>query len=535
MPLSPYETEQVTEVPLKIVGGNNFGRYPKISKEQTWNMIVSDDGLVIYAGYKSVLSLVGTNGRGIFETDVGDFMISVVGTNVYRISGSVSLEENIGSVATSTGTIFMTENNNKEILITDGTYVYLYAYGVTPTVFYSNAPGATNPLTFTHGNAGYCSFQNGRFIVAINGTNSWVLSEVNDGQTWPTTAAYVGSIQSKPGFIQAAIPMPGGGNNLLVLGDNVGESWQDVGAALFPYQRNSTFNIDYGVINPATIAGLENFVVWLATNEQTGPVIMYTQGSGVKTISTDGINFKLSRLEHPEDVTGFLFKQDGHLIYQITWPQDNLSYIYDFNTGLFFTVTDEDLNYHPARQVVFFNNTYYFVSLKDGGIYDFSTKYTDATYADGVEKVIPRLRITPPLRLPSQRFYIASSLGFTIENGEINDEYTTQKVVAVDYNLLGTESSNVIGTESGNDIAIDDSTTGIETITQSSAVIYLSVSRDGGEIFGSSWGYPMNATGHRRSRLIWQRLGIANDSTYQLRFSGLKRFIAFDGVVEIYQ
>ena len=90
---------------------------------------------------------------------------------------------------------------------------------------------------------------------------------------------------------------------------------------------------------------------------------------------------------------------------------------------MFFNVSDEKLNYHIARQVVLFGNDYYFVSLNGGNIYRFGTQYTDAVYVnDGVltQKEIPRIRITPPVRLPSQRYFIAKSLGFTIENGQKN-------------------------------------------------------------------------------------------------------------------
>ena len=71
----------------------------------------------------------------------------------------------------------------------------------------------------------------------------------------------------------------------------------------------------------------------------------------------------LANLSNAGNCTGFLFRQDGHMIYQFTFPDDNISYAYDFNTGLFFNVSDEKLNYHIARQVVLFNNDYYFVSL----------------------------------------------------------------------------------------------------------------------------------------------------------------------------
>ena len=61
---APYARQEIQEVPLKIVGGTHYGRYPKTSVEESWNMIVSDNTLVDYAGYKNVLS-IATNGQGL--------------------------------------------------------------------------------------------------------------------------------------------------------------------------------------------------------------------------------------------------------------------------------------------------------------------------------------------------------------------------------------------------------------------------------------------------------------------------------------
>jgi hypothetical protein len=44
----------------------------------------------------------------------------------------------------------------------------------------------------------------------------------------------------------------------------------------------------------------------------------------------------------------------------------------------------------------------------------------------------------------------------------------------------------------------------------------------------------MNPTGKRKSRFIYQRLGQANDVTFQLRFHGLERFVVTDGICETY-
>lgn len=536
--VAPNSTQTIQELPLGLVGGNTFGRFSKISVAQTWNFLVSDGFLVPYAGYVNALSVGSPNiGRGIYASTRVPLMMAVFGQDVYRINSNLSLfsATPIGQLATGTSDVYMAENNNNEILITDGSYIYVYNYGTG--IFYSSAPGAANTVTFPYEASGYCAFQNSRFIIAVNGTQQWVLSELNNGLSWPEESAYIGLLQGKPGFIEAVVPMPGGGNNIMIFGSNVTESWQDVGAALFPYQRNSTFNVDYGCLTPSSIAELENFVVWLGVNEQTGPVIMYTQGSGIQTISTDGINYKFSQLTNPNNCTAFLFKQDGHLIYQITFPDDNLSYAYDFGSQLFFTVSDESLNYHPARQVVFFNNDYYFVSLKGSNVYRFGTQYTYASYEDDVPQIIPRIRVVPPVRMPSQRYFIAKSLGFTIENGQFNRVTTTRSGNGHDGDEITTEDSFLLLTEDSNIITTENNSHASEQAYETfSEVVDLSISRDGGESFGSSARLPLNRIGKRKSRFIWQRLGIVNDATFQLRFSGYGRFVVGpEGVLEVWQ
>ena len=502
-PVAPLAQQDRADVPLGMIGGSTFGRYSKISAAKTTNMIVSDNALVPFAGYKSILNnpiLSSTGvGRGIYASTDGQFIIMVIGQNVYSVSSAFDAAiVNPAPLLTITGDVYITENNGQQIIITDGVSVYVYNW---KTKVFSGS-GAYPVNTFVFGNPtvwgtspGYCSFQNGHVIIAVNDTQQWVLSAPNNALSWPYDAQHQGLIQSKPGYVQAVVPVPGGGNNVLVFGSTVAESWTDLGLATFPYQRNSTFNVDYGVTNPASIAGLDNFVVWISTNENAGPTVMYSKGGGEpQSISTDGIDFLLSNIKFPSNVTGFLFRQDGHLIYQFTFNEDNLSIAYDFNTKLFFNVTDEKLNYHPARQVVFFKGSYYFVSFNDDKLYQFDTSLTNAQYSDTDIREIPRIRICPPIRLPSQRPYIIRSLGFTVEQGQLNP------------------TSNI------------------------TAATDLSISRDGGVSFGNSIRLEMNLSGDYKSRFIWQRCGFANDTTAQFRFYGLGRWVVVDdGIAEIYQ
>ncbi len=537
---APKISQEIQEVPLKMVGGNKFGRYSKISVEETFNFIVSDNALVPYAGYKNILTQNPSSiGRGLYASSRGNLMLSVWGSQFYTIVPDFSstipgalVATFRGNLETTDGDVFLSENNNGEIAFTDGFIIYVWNW-LTDTFSSSGLQGGvTVPASLT--NPGYIAFQNGNFLVANNNTSNWYLSDPNDGTTWQGTANFVGSLQSKPDTVQAAVPAPGGGNNLYLFGYNVIEQWQFNGAALFPYQRSSTFNVDYGTLNAASIAALDDYVVWLAGNEQSGATLMALEGVKSTKISTDGIDFKLANLTNPSNCTGFLFRQDGHIIYQFTFPDDNLSYCYDFNTQLFSTVTDENLNYHIARNVVFFNNSYYFVSLNGGNLYAFDTTYTNFDYGDGDVREIPRIRVTEPLRLPSQRMFIIKSLGFTIENGQPNT-FTTYSNIDTDGALIATEDLVDITTEDSVILVTQDDTGPSYSYTLASEAIDLSVSRDGGETFGNSWRKDMNPTGKRKSRLVWQRVGQANDATFQWRFSGYGRFVVFNGVAELYQ
>jgi len=383
-------------------------------------------------------------------------------------------------------------------------------------------------------NPGYISFQNGRFILTCNGTTTWLLSNANS-VVFQNLASSIGSLQTKPDRIQAAVPFPGRGNLLFIFGENVVEPWVDVGAALFPYQKQASYNIDYGCLNPSSIAELGNIVIWLGANEQSGPVIMISDGNSIKEISTDGIDFKFSELTQPTDCIGFLIKLDGHLIYQFTFKTDNLTYLYDLNTGEFFTATDENLNYHVARKVIFFNNQYYFVSFNDGNLYQIGTQFTDYQYSPTKIETIPRIRICPPTRFPSQLYGIIKSLSFTIENGQPNNIQNFY-FFSGDPIILGTENINFISTENFIPIGLEQKFQLSYPIVQvASQAVDLSISRDGGENFGNQYRLNMNPPGVRKSRFIYQRLGQFNDCSVMLQFWGFSRFVVFDGVMEIYQ
>lgn len=546
-------------IPLNIVGSSTFGRYPTISIEKTYNMFISDGWLVDYAGYKIGIPARdfdnGTEGRGIHVSIKLNRMIVVINKNVYQVNVFFNQQLQrvvnqqvilIGELQTNTGIVYLAENNAGQVLISDRTILYVYDPSATPKF---------RPIT-TSFVPGHIDFHDTYFLCAatqdtfLNASNTWRLSASNDGTSWPDDAASVGLLETKPDNTQAVVRFPSKGNMIYVFGKTVTEPWFDVGYQLFPYQRNTSFNIDYGCLNPATIARMDELVFWLAINEDSGPIIMKSNGDMPQQISTDGIDYLLSNLQNPQDSEAFLYRQDGHLFYHINFYSDNLSLFYDNNTDKFYHACDEHGNYFIASYIAFFNNQYYFLSRNNGNLYAFDTIFS--TY-DGAQ--IPRTRTCKNIRNVQQEYFIANDCGFTIETG--NTDYHTLNrgdiyLITQDGNKLITQGDTIfLNTQDGNDLITQDGDHLISQQTDPSAFSYLitqqpdvefatprvdmSISIDGGDHFSSYDSVQLPAIGQRKFKLAWWQLGVANDLVCQFRFYGLGRFVATDGVVNIRQ
>ncbi|UCE38412.1 MAG: hypothetical protein JSW00_04070 [Thermoplasmata archaeon] len=473
-------------VPLDIVGGTSFDRYRKQSIEATYNMIISDGALVPYAGYKRRLNILpGTEeARGLYKSSSFNHLFVVIEDSLFVVGPSISARR-VGFLKTSTGAVYISENNRSEVAIVDGLTVYIYNYDTDTFKTFDE----TNPLVVPFKPI-YITYQDTYFIVADGNSNEWYLSNINSsGDVSFVNPLRAGAIETKPDVSVAAIAFE---RQLFVFGKNTTEIWHDVGTQLFPYQRDNSVSIDYGCLNAQTIAMGFGRLVWLAGNESASPTIMVSNGGNPQQISTDGINFQLGTLTKPEDASAFIFEQDGHVLYQITFNTDNVTYIYDFNTNKFFNATDNCGNKHIAKDIVYFQNTHYFISSKDAALYEMSTDletYHESLKEGEKDYEIPRSRITKNFRLPNAESYAINEISITMEQGN-----TTE------------------------DRRVD-----------------MAMSKDGGASFGNIFGKNVRALPNRVNRMRFQKLGSANDCVFQFRFWGKFRFVVIGATMSYWR
>ncbi len=489
-------SETIQKLPLKMVGGNQFGRYPKISSEETFNMIISDDWLVNFAGYSAVKIIDPTGiGRGIYTSTNFNLMFIVVDNGLYTVNAGL-VAQRIASLSTYSGDVFIAENNAGQIGICDKENIYIYVPNSSSFTILTAAV-----LGFT---PGYLTFQDTYFISVGLNTNEWHLSDPSNGLMWNAgLAKNTGRFETEADNPIAVARVPGKGNLLFVFGKKVTEAWYDTGSPLFPYQRNSYFNIDYGCLNAATIAVNNTTVAWLAANDKSGPMIMVSQGQDPQKISTDGIDYVLQSLTNPSDAYGYFFQQDGHLLYVLVFPTDKVSYAYDFNTQKFFTLTDQNMNNFIAKRVTRFNDVYYFVSTIDGKLYALGTQYSDY---DGYE--IPRVRVLRNIRMTDSSRFIIANTNFTMQQGMSatvprQTTNTTDPLEQSEYDLQQR--------------------------------IDFTLSKNGSQTFSNAISKVLNAPYVYPNRVNFWRLGAANDFAFQFRFWGFNRFLLTDGEVNYYQ
>jgi len=531
-------TQGGSQVPVRIVGSSIFGRHPIISDERTWNMFISDEWLLNFAGYHQAVEILGQGieGRGLYHSTRGNFLITILGSNVYRI------DQNLGytflfSIGTSTGEVFMDENLSSQICIVDGSanaYIYNYTPGVTPSigvVVFDNTGGGTTFIP------NYVTYQNTFFIfgngASTNSGSQWFVYKSGFNTTslanplqlnWVQTL----TLQTKPDFAKACLRIPSHGNNLLVMGSTVCEIWTQV-AGIQTYQRNSSVNIDYGVASVSTIDASDDMICWLGINEKSSPAIMVMTGGKAQAISTDGIDFLLSTVKDPASSTAMFYREDGHVFYILTFfnPDDNFSIMYDFTTQKFFDVTDWDFSYFPARRIAYFNNEIYFISLKQGSLMRMGTQITSMSPDIDHVYETPRIRKCDTYRLPGSDRFIVNQFSFTIENGV---EQNVDNQFECDGYILGEVSNQIMYTEDDFPILIEGGSCQIYQPR-----VDINFSKNGGETYGNAVPYFMHTTGNYKNQPRFNKLGEANQFTIQMRFWGFGAVVIANGMIEVYQ
>ena len=147
-------------------------------------------------------------------------------------------------------------------------------------------------------------------------------------------------------------------------------------------------------------------------------------------------------------------------------------------------------------------------------------------------ETIPRTRIPKTVRKKDSSRFRVGQFTFWLEQG-VND-FSFLDIADTgfcDSQLVAEDSTDFLVSEDDIPLVPEDAVCGVNI---NRPRVDLSLSRNGNQSFGPKGPYELNPQGVHRGIVQWQRLGQANEITIQLQFWGLQRFVANDGILEIY-
>lgn len=466
LPFVTYTAGGEYRVKIQLVGPSYQQRSLPFDAQRTVNLmpIVDEQGA-------DVASLIGSPGLLLFATaGTGPTRGQLAASNnrAFVVSGNALFEITSAGVATNRGTLNTSSghvtlaDNGFQLGICDGANVYMLTYSSNAFVQVTDPDLPSNPKNI--------SFNNGYFVVVKGGTGQFYISGLYDGLAW--AALDFATAESSPDELSITSSL---GGNLVLFGSNTMEIWRNSGGSGFPFTRISGA-APIGTISPFTVVALDTSVYFVGNNSQGSGIVYAVEGFSPKRISTEAIEIKLQSAANPELFVAWTYQQDGHAFLIITGGGLETSLCYDLTVGLWheraYLNSLGNYEQHLGVDCMFAFNKQLVGDRLNGNIYQLDIN----TYTDNGNPILRKRVYTHLL-----------------------DELKPTRYDSLD-----------IGFETG---------TGLQTGQGSNPLCSLRVSGDGARTWSNYYTTPIGAVGKFGQQVKFRRLGIQQQTTFELSIS----------------
>jgi hypothetical protein len=421
--------------------------------------------------------------RGIFT--FGSYTYAISGNTVYRLEINTGTETavvtTLGTLTTSVGVVSAAANPTQVIFV-DGTstgYLYTPNTGVWGAISDPDFPGA-----------GQVKFMDGYFVINKPNTGQFYVSALNNGNDWDPLD--VATAESSTDNILGLGLAKG---ELWILGADSAEIWYNAAnASGMPLSNRVGLNINIGCGAPSSIIQINDLLVWL---DNRGYIVQsdispFTRnnntGYQLTIISNEAITSEILSYSRRDDAIATVYNDRGHLMYQLTFPTVQKTWVRDFTTNQWHqrTYYDTFTNSHKAHLGYYSASSGVLTVMggeRNGDIYiSKSNVYTDNGAA------IHRIRTSPIL----------------------NDEFTKKTVSRLYFRLTsGVVPAGVVPS------------------------MMLRYSHNGGHTWSNEISQEMGRTGEFAKDITYNRLGIGKEWIIETRIADPINFSIIDCTADI--
>lgn len=423
---------------------------------------------------KAPLALLGTPGlvavangpagavRGMWTLPGNALAAVVIGNVAYLFDGAALTQ--IGTLGTTNGPVWIRDNGAAHVVaIADGMAIYSYNL-------------STEAWNVVDSRSRGIAFIDGWLTFGEPGTQKFFTSPLY----WDGSAAFDSTYFALKDASSDNLAMPIEHNRQLwLLGERTTEIWYDAGNQYFPFSRLQGAMLDIGCQAPASVCRTGKGLMWLARSERGENVIVMSKDYDYAPVSTPAVAYQISQYPTLSDAIAFVYSEEGHEFYQITFPSADVTWVFDLTTGLWhqrasFDAETGTLHRHRANCSMNLGGKVYVGDFENGTIYEYTRKAFDDAGAPLVA-----VRRTPHVW----------------DKGERNR--VRQTWLQVEF----TPGKGLVDGQGADPQAM------------------MRMSNDGGFSWGNEHWVGIGRIGEFKNRAVWRRLGMARDRIYEVRIS----------------
>lgn len=425
--------------------------------------------------------------------------LAVIGNTCYLVTataqgsrtqvGAITLTQ-VGTLTSNTGPVVIRDSGKLGgvAVIVDGSASgYYYVYNAL------GAGGNVGP------NGTFVQINDSAFLGATNVCfidGWWVFNQPNS-QTFYTNAApystkfagsYFANKDASSDLLMATFENK---EQLWLPGEYTTEIWYDAGGQYFPFQRLVGTELQIGCKAPYSISRLstagQDSMIWFGRSERGENVIVRSRGLNYEVVSTYAVADAISSYPVTNDAVGYVYQEDGHEFYVLSFPTADRTWVYDASMPLELA-WHQRLSYDPYAALMHRHRSNCFMNfagMKIVGDYQNGALYqmTRAVQNDAGWPMLRRRRAP-----------------------YVWDKETRERA---HMSVLQVEFAQGVGQSAG---------------LGANPQAYLTMSRDNGASLGSPYGQiptdsqpaPLCQIGNNMNRTMWRRLGWARQAVAQL-------------------
>ena len=304
---------------------------------------------------------------------------------------------------------------------------------------------------------------------------------------------YIAGKTSYPDLLVVAIVVH---REIWLLGQRTSEPWYNAGNPAFPFALFPGVFIQYGCIAKYSPAQDGQNIFWLSQDRNGQALVLMGQGYQVSPVTTPAIAEEFAGYQTISDAVGFCYQQGAHSFYQLSFPTEDKTWVYDKTMQMWHQRSWTDSNGAEHRHRANCHTQAYGKNVvgdwQNGNLYYFDlTNPTDNGGNIGRRRGLPHL-VMDGKQIRHDKFVADLEVG-TYDGGQWIAQASASPPTQQEFFFGAASSSAYTG-----------------------PLVSLRWSDDRGHTWKQPLQKPLGTQGQGDIQAVWKKLGIARDRVYEL-------------------